>query len=56
MSDPRTVLESIAYGSDSDITPADRVRALSELRQLALMDDPHRFDFYDELHGIPDER
>jgi hypothetical protein len=33
--DLRSVLEGIAYGTDEKITPADRLRAVEQLRELA---------------------
>ncbi len=49
MSDPRSVLEAIAYSDDPQIAPADRVRALSELRALG---EPLDLSFYRELQGL----
>jgi hypothetical protein len=34
MTDRRTVLEAIAYGSDPKITPSDRLKALDGLREF----------------------
>jgi hypothetical protein len=53
MNAPRSLLSATAFGDDPAVTPADRVRALSELRELARMDESLDLD-YRELKDIPD--
>jgi hypothetical protein len=49
--DPRDVLRSVAYGSDSRISPGDRVRAIERLAELER--DSRRAGSIDDL--VPDQ-